>query len=202
MITSNRIKFFAVSTFIIFLTLVAGKVYSQSVGVSGNGPDSNNSMNINQKDSGTVNQSSSADVNNDVNAISDTGGNSANDNVGGVGITTGDASTKVDIKNEFNNNIGDVDCKDKICPTPTPKSSPTPTKQVGGPISTPTPSGNGGNGGGDGGDGGRGGEAGAAQAPAVLGLAAASGEKSILQILPGFLSILFGLGLIKKRAKA
>ena len=197
--TSNKIKYLAVSMFLVFLVLVAGKVYSQNFDVSDNVSGSNNSININQSESYTSNQKSSANINNDVEAGADTGGNWANDNVGGSNITTGDAGTNVEIKNEFNKNVGGVDCKDKKCPTPTPKPSPkakasptvTPTATL-----TPVPSGNGD---GDGGNGG--GVGGPDQAGEVLGLPSASGEKSLLHFLPGFLFVAFGFGLLRRNAE-
>jgi len=131
MTTRTVIKSFIISTLFIYLILIAGKVYSDNLEISGNASGSNNSININQNESNTVNQSNSADVNNDVNASADTGGNSANDNVGGSSIKTGDATTNVNINNQFNTNKADVNCKN--CATPTPKPSPTPTVQVGGP---------------------------------------------------------------------
>mgnify|MGYP001614207366 CR=1 FL=1 len=197
MVNKTIIKSLIVSFFLIFLVLIAGRVYSQSLEVSGNASGSNNSININQSNSNTVNQSNSANVNNNANATSDTGGNSINDGVGGGSIRTGDATSNVNITNQFNSNVRNV----SATPTPTPKPSPTPIQQIGGPTSTPTPnpSGNGGNGGGDGGDGGDGGEGGAPQAPAVLGLSAASGESSLFKIIPGLISILLGFNLLRKK---
>ena len=189
------IKSFIISTFFVYVVLIAGKVYSETIDISGNASDSNNSININQKNSNTVNQSNSADVNNSVNATSDTGGNSINDGVGGGSIKTGDATTNVNIKNQLNTNAADVNCKN--CPTPTPKPKPSPT-DPGKPTSTPTPAPSGNDGDGDG-DGGDGGEGGAPQAPAVLGLSAASGESSLFKIIPGLISILLGFNLLRKK---
>src|SRR3990170_6827749 len=98
--TKVIIKSFIISTFLIFLVLTAGRVYGQSLEVSGNASGSKSSIDIKQKDSKTINQSNSADVDNNVNASSDTGGSSINDCVGGGSITTGDATTKVNINNQ------------------------------------------------------------------------------------------------------
>lgn len=130
--TKTIIKSFIISIFLIFLILIAGRVYSESLDVSGNASGSNNSININQSNSNTVNQSNSANVDNNANATSDTGGNSANDGVGGGSITTGDATSNVNINNQFNNNVGNINCKNCVTPTPTPKPSPKPS-----PTSTP-----------------------------------------------------------------
>ena len=198
MATKTIIKSFIISTFLIFLVLIAGKVYSQNLEISGNASDSNNSININQSNSNTVNQSNSANVNNNANATSDTGGNSINDGVGGGSIRTGDATSNVNITNQFNSNVRNV----SATPTPTPKPSPTPIQQIGGPTSSPTsaPSGNGGNDGdGDGAAGGGSSAGDPGQTQAVLGLSSTSGELSLFKIIPGLISILFGIGLIKRR---
>lgn len=200
MATKTIIKSFIISTFLIFLVLIAGRVYSQSLEISGNASGSNNSININQTESNTVNQSNSADVENSVNATSDTGGNSINDGSGNASITTGNATSNVNINNQLNSNVSNINCKN--CPTPTPKPSPSPTPKIGGQVSDPASarSDNGGNGSSGNGDSDGGSSAGGAgQAGAVLGLSSTSGEPSLFKIIPGLISILFGLGLIRLR---
>lgn len=195
------IKSFIISTLFIYVILIAERVYSDSLEISGNASGSNNSININQTESNTVNQSNSADVNNNVNATSDTGGNSINDGVGGGSIKTGNATSNVNINNQFNTNKADVNCKNCSTPTPTPKLSPSPTPKIGGAVSNPTsaPSDNGGNGSSGDGDNGGGSAGDPGQTGAVLGLSATSGEKSLFQMMPGFLSILLGFNLLRKK---
>ncbi len=193
------IKSFIISSLFFYVVLIAGKVYSETFDISGNASGSNNSIDINQSNPNTVNQSNSANVNNNANANSDTGGNSINNGVGEGSIKTGKATTNVNINNQFNSNVI------KTNPTPTPKPSSTPTPKLGGPTSSPTtaPSGNGGNGGnGDGGAGGASTTADPGRGGAVLGLSATSGETSLLKLIPGLASILFGVSLITRRAKA
>jgi len=201
--TKFFIKSFIISTLFIYAVLIAGKVYSDNLEISGNASGSNNSININQNESNTVNQSNSADVDNNVNATSDTGGNSANDNVGGASITTGDATTNVNINNQFNTNSADVNCKNCLTPTTTQKPSPTPTRQVGGPISDPdTPSSESSEGGSNGnGESGNGSSAGEPGQGEVKGLSATSGEKTLFSTLAGFLFIFLGYTFVRRNAE-
>lgn len=77
--------------------------------ITGNGAESNNTVDVDQTASTTVVQSNTANISNTVDANADTGKNDANGNTGGsVSITTGDASTGVAISNTANSNVADV----------------------------------------------------------------------------------------------
>jgi len=77
--------------------------------VSGNGSDSNSTVNVSSNNNTTVNQTNDANVTNNVNVTANTGNNSANDNTGGnVGVRTGDANTNVTVNNTLNSNQADV----------------------------------------------------------------------------------------------
>lgn len=79
--------------------------------ISGNGANSNNSIQAGLTNVTAVEQDNSAHVKNNVDADASTGGNDANFNTGGeVTIDTGDATTDVDVANAVNFNHADVDC--------------------------------------------------------------------------------------------
>ena len=79
--------------------------------ISGNGTDSNNTVEAGFSQSTTVVQSNEAEVKNKVSATATTGGNSAEDNTGGdVSIETGDADVTVNVSNVLNQNSAEVDC--------------------------------------------------------------------------------------------
>lgn len=196
----NLIRTIITSALLIILVVGGATASAETLEISGNASNSNNSIQLNQNNSNNVNQSNSADVNNSVNINSNTGGNSINGGVGDGSITTGNITNNVNINNQLNSNAADVKCKN--CPTPTKKPgvSPTPTKAPSGPTPT-TPPGVGGNGGrGDGGgDGGPGGVGGPSQA--VLGLPITSGENSLidlLKLLPAFGSLTLGYSLLRR----
>ena len=64
--------------------------------VSGNGSDSNNTVNFASNNTTNVTQNNTADISNDIDVDADTGKNDANDNTGGdVTIDTGDADSDV-----------------------------------------------------------------------------------------------------------
>lgn len=74
---------------------------SQDIGASitGNGSDSQNSINLRQNNSTEVVINQSADIKNNVKGSANTGGNSANDNGGNVSIQTGDIKVSGGIDN-------------------------------------------------------------------------------------------------------
>src|SRR3989344_8163607 len=79
--------------------------------ISGNGADSKNEVKIESNQSTLVTQNNDAKINNQVNASSDTGDNEAEENTGGdVSISTGDATTDVNVQNTVNSNAASVDC--------------------------------------------------------------------------------------------
>jgi len=192
----NLIRTIITSALLLVLVVFAAGAYAETLDISGNASNSNNSIQLNQNNPTNVNQSNSADVNNNVNINSNTGGNSINGGVGDGSIKTGDINTNVNINNQFNSNVANVKCKN--CPTPTLKPG-APTSIT--PPGVPTaPSGNGAAGNGVGGNGGVGGPG---ADPAVLGLPVTSGENSLidlLKLLPAFGSLTLGYSLLRKNA--
>lgn len=78
--------------------------------ISGNGSDSDNTVEVSQQTSTTVVQSNETDVNNDIDVYTNTGGNEASDNTGGdVKIDTGDADATVEVSNHVNSNVAEVE---------------------------------------------------------------------------------------------
>jgi hypothetical protein len=81
-----------------------------SLEITGNGRDSNNDINLNLENATTVVQSNEADIKNEVKVEANTGGNEAEDNIGGdVEIDTGDVDVSSTVKNTANSNVADVD---------------------------------------------------------------------------------------------
>jgi len=77
--------------------------------ISGNGANSTNDANLSQASTTAVYQDNKADIKNDVDAKSNTGKNDANRNTGGdVQVTTGNATTLVDVSNTANANRAQV----------------------------------------------------------------------------------------------
>jgi hypothetical protein len=82
-----------------------------SVAISHNGAFSENKVKLSDYSAVVLTQDNNANVANDVDAKADTGKNDAKFNTGGdVSITTDDAKTDVDVKNQVNFNAADVDC--------------------------------------------------------------------------------------------
>ena len=78
--------------------------------VSGNGSDSNNTVNFTQNNTTNVTQDNTAKISNDIDVDADTGKNDASKNTGGdVEILTGNADADVDVSNLANFNWADVD---------------------------------------------------------------------------------------------
>ncbi|MBI2020748.1 hypothetical protein HYS94_05065 [Candidatus Daviesbacteria bacterium] len=72
-----------------------------TVEISGNGEDSQNSVDLDQTSDTQINVNQSANIKNSINGSANTGGNSANDNSGGnVSITTGNINVTDEIRNE------------------------------------------------------------------------------------------------------
>lgn len=77
--------------------------------ISGNGAESDNDVKLAQTSETEVFQNNNARVDNRIDADSDTGKNDANSNTGGsVSITTGDATTMVDVSTMANANIANI----------------------------------------------------------------------------------------------
>lgn len=79
--------------------------------VSGNGANSDSTINAAISNTNTVVQTNTANVTNTVDAKSTSGGNDANYNTGGdVLIKTGDATSDVEVTNDLNKNVANIDC--------------------------------------------------------------------------------------------
>lgn len=79
--------------------------------ISGNGSESDNKIGLNSNNNTSVFQDNSAKIKNYVDANASTGKNDANDNTdGNVVIDTGNATTKVGVRNLANFNAVSVDC--------------------------------------------------------------------------------------------
>src|SRR3989344_5518119 len=83
---------------------------SFSVWVTGNGADSDNTVNLDLENEVEIEQENEADIENDIEVDAESGDNEAEDNTGGdVSIETGDADATVDVTNTANLNWADVD---------------------------------------------------------------------------------------------
>lgn len=84
---------------------------SLSAWITGNGSDSDNTIDLDLGGDTSIVQENNADVENDVDVDQETGDNSAEDNTGGnVKIKTGLAHAIVAVDNLVNFNVADVDC--------------------------------------------------------------------------------------------
>lgn len=72
---------------------------------SGNGADSNNNANTTSNNTTTINNTNNAVINNNVNIVANTGNNTADKNMQGASITTGDVNVANNIVNFINNNF-------------------------------------------------------------------------------------------------
>lgn len=87
-----------------------------TVVVSGNGVDTDNTVNVTSTNTTTVNQTNEANINNDVDATANSGGNEVDGSTGGdVSIDTGKAEATVGVSNAVNSNEAHVACGG--CPT-------------------------------------------------------------------------------------
>src|SRR3989304_5400104 len=86
----------------LFVNTVLPVFAETTIVISGNGTDSNNTVEAGFSQSTTVVQSNEAEVKNKVSATATTGGDS--------GIETGDADVTVNVSNVLNQNSAEVDC--------------------------------------------------------------------------------------------
>src|SRR5688572_8002304 len=87
----------------IFGSFMPAALGQLNVEISGNGSDSDNTLNLGSTSSTVVTQSNTANISNNVQVNADTGGNDAEDNTGGdVAVTTGDSDVSVGISNTAN----------------------------------------------------------------------------------------------------
>lgn len=82
-----------------------------TIEISGNGSDSNSTVNVAATQQTVVTQNNTANVYNNVNTTANSGNNEANKNTGGdVSIDTGNASTNTSVSNSLNQNTANVGC--------------------------------------------------------------------------------------------
>ncbi len=93
------------------LSVVTPAAAQTTLQISGNGSDSDSTIDLTHTATTTVVQNNSADIHNDVSAKANTGNNDANRNTGGdVTVDTGNAKTDVAVSNSVNSNVAKVDC--------------------------------------------------------------------------------------------
>ncbi len=102
----------ALATGAVLLNLAAPAYADTNITISGNGRNSNNDAVVNLSSNQTVNQTNVANVSNNVDVNANTGGNKANDNLGGgnVNVTSGDARVATKVTNNLNSNQAQIDC--------------------------------------------------------------------------------------------
>lgn len=93
----------------LFMNAVLPAFASTTLEITGNGADSNNNEAVSVSQSTAVIQTNTSNINNDVYANSNTGGNKADKNTGGiVTVDTGNSKTTVSVDNAANSNVADV----------------------------------------------------------------------------------------------
>lgn len=79
-----------------------------SAQITGNGTDSSNQINSDQKSSTVVSQNNGAQITNNIVVNANTGDNEVSDNTGDVSIATGSVNTKIGVLNSVNNSYASV----------------------------------------------------------------------------------------------
>lgn len=100
----------AIATGAVLLSSVAPAFAADTIVISDNGKNSNSNVGVSENNTNTVSQTNSAVINNNTTVNTNTGGNKANDNLGDVHVTSGDAKANVNIQNQANSNVADVGC--------------------------------------------------------------------------------------------
>lgn len=101
----------AVAAGALALNVVTPALAATEIVISGNGSGSDNWVDLSQKSETKVDQNNTANVTTTVNADTNSGKNDANFNTGGdTVISTGKATSNVDIKNALNSNTAEVNC--------------------------------------------------------------------------------------------
>jgi hypothetical protein len=111
-------KFKKIISCLVLLMLVINQfflnpIFAEEYTVSGNGENSSNQINVEQKTEDKVSQDNKAEIKNEVKAESNTGDNSASENTGDTKIQTGDTKTEVVVSNSVNQNA----VSDGCCPS-------------------------------------------------------------------------------------
>ena len=101
-------KLISLLTAVLLIFSSATNTYGVELTITDNGQDSESEINIQQENSVSTEQSNNSEVANDINVVSNTGGNTASDNVSDeVNISTGDVKTDVVIQNSTNTSTAD-----------------------------------------------------------------------------------------------
>jgi hypothetical protein len=101
---------------LVMQSLVIPSFATVNVVVSGNGADSENTVDVSKTNTTAVQQTNTANVSNNIDAKANSGDNEVKDSTGGdVKIDTGDADSAVVVKNTLNSNEASVACGG--CPT-------------------------------------------------------------------------------------
>lgn len=88
-------------------------IFAEEYTISGNGENSSNQINVEQKTEEKVSQNNTAEMNNEIKAESNTGDNSVSENTGDTKIHSGDTKTEVVVSNSVNQNAVSEGC----CPS-------------------------------------------------------------------------------------
>lgn len=99
----------AIATGAVLINALAPIALAETITVTGNGAQSNNTVNVATNTTTVVNQTNNAFITNKVESTASTGGNDASFNTGGTTkIITGDAKTNVDVSTAVNLNKVDL----------------------------------------------------------------------------------------------
>lgn len=98
----------AIATGAVLLSSVAPAFAADTLVVTGNGKDSTSNVAVSENNSNVVSQTNTAVINNNTTVNTNTGNNKANDNLGDVHLTSGDANANVNVSNSANNNVANV----------------------------------------------------------------------------------------------
>lgn len=103
----------AIATGALLVNTVLPVFAATTVVIEGNGPDTVNTVDVEQNNTVGVQQDNYASIHNKIEVTADTGDNSVNKATGGdVSVETGDAEANVVVVNSVNSNAAEVDCCD------------------------------------------------------------------------------------------
>lgn len=105
----NRIAIGVAAGSLVLNSFATTAFAATTIQITGNGVDTNNTVNVTSNNTVTVTQSNTSNITNNVSASANTGGNDANRNTGGnVSIDTGNATTNVSVSTATNLNSAQV----------------------------------------------------------------------------------------------
>lgn len=99
-----------ITALITLLHVGAPLVLAEEFVVTGNGSGSNNEVVIQSESTTSIEQTNTGSVNNDVETSTNTGGNEIEDSNGLSSITTGDATSSVDVETSVNSSVINNEC--------------------------------------------------------------------------------------------